>query len=568
MQKSKEAFHAIIKKPLPEEIIKMKEEVLINDQNSIFSKPIPLSYLLSRTVPSRLVDLEKKDFLPYPFLFTPSRKDCLDKMLPLPSYEETLIEGYAQTGKSTILAHLCLMYRSQGHAVIYVCNMKHFNFTPLDLVQSELCYWFYEELKENLVAQVLLKNLIAKKKKIRSEIQWSCIENLLNILSEDCVKKKKKILFLFDGYNKKAAHGDPQTRELAQNIYKVLLNISSYKIYASTDIDQQPEARELRWLETYSCQIMRLDETNKPLPESIIPKIAKILFEGCDENVAALIPSYINNSTTLMLMFLNYCKDKGVRLLNLDIFERAFYDFKACYLGDIEKLHREFITEINPKKDPKIKESLNEIMLYMDTNIKIKEDNFEYYFLDQRLLVYFDKKIHSINPFVKEMFKQQYWKSNEIERFVEKYSKDLTGSTFGGLYEFYMNSKIKSSDKIIEITISPEITIPLFPRYHSYIHYGKKFAETSSQFVLYRINSENELGNIYFTTFQENFPTIDSVYFDFNNEQLTFFNWKTNSSFLSEKNFREKTVKNLSMLVEGAKLNKLSNHFLYYNFLF
>ena len=89
----------------------MKDDVILQNKNSIFSNKIKIEYLTPQTVPRRLEQPDDEKCLSFPFVFTPARKNCFSQLLRLPKGQITVIEGVSQTGKSNFACHLTMMYR-------------------------------------------------------------------------------------------------------------------------------------------------------------------------------------------------------------------------------------------------------------------------------------------------------------------------------------------------------------------------------------------------------------------------------------------------------------------------
>ena len=141
MEKAKKAYSVIRSQSFGmEEIAKMGSRALMDQ--GIFSDKILSEVVTSKTLSDRLKNPLNESYLPYPFVFSPSRKACFAKLLPFPKADIEIIEGYSQTGKSNFACHLTLIYRMkpQNHVVLYIANLAQFNDQPFDYVKNELIY--------------------------------------------------------------------------------------------------------------------------------------------------------------------------------------------------------------------------------------------------------------------------------------------------------------------------------------------------------------------------------------------------------------------------------------------
>ena len=90
MKQAGEAYNEVTRTSFTlQNILDMENQILCNDPKSLFSKPIPHSYLSSIRLPDRLQDQNGLTQLPFPFVFTESRKAGLRKLLPIPAKRQT-----------------------------------------------------------------------------------------------------------------------------------------------------------------------------------------------------------------------------------------------------------------------------------------------------------------------------------------------------------------------------------------------------------------------------------------------------------------------------------------------
>ena len=168
------------------DIVGLGDNALTNQ--SIFSKKIMIQQVSANKLPGRLKNALDPSYLPYPFVFSPSRKACLQHLLPTPKETLTIIEGFSQAGKSNLACHLALIYRmkTQNSVVFYIGNMNAFQYRPFKDVKEEMFYWFYEEIERNLMAQTIMSYLV-KIRKLNIDVfegDWVAVPI--------CAKQRKK----------------------------------------------------------------------------------------------------------------------------------------------------------------------------------------------------------------------------------------------------------------------------------------------------------------------------------------------------------------------------------------
>ena len=183
------------------EISKMQEEALIEENGQIFSKPIEAVLVSPNPLPKRLNNPGDSLLLPYPFVFSPARKYCFQKLLPYPQNKPIVIEGFSQAGKSNFACHLSLIYRMkpQIHAVIYIGNIRKFNQDPFTFIVEEIFYWFLDEISESPMVQTLLEHMVLGLDTENRRYVWT--QFILQHLTQLCRQKGKKIIFLIDQFN-------------------------------------------------------------------------------------------------------------------------------------------------------------------------------------------------------------------------------------------------------------------------------------------------------------------------------------------------------------------------------
>ena len=328
MKQSREAYNELSPERFTVESLEMGSQILLNNPNSLFSKPIPHSYLSSKELPDRLQNPNNWVQLPFPFVFTPSRKHCLRMLLPLPQENTNIIEGFSQVGKSNLVAHLCLMYRcSKKCAVIYIGSLRQFEINPIGYLTTELYYWFFEEINENPIVVTLLQNFMdPSRSKFSQTIKWQQLQNIMSKLATDCKRKGKDIILIWDSYNKK------KESELVNEIEQWFDINCSKQIFVTTNKDTNKSIEMMKSEDISSRTIISLDETKNPIPEEELEKLTRELFAiNGNDLYASLIVSIFQGNLSLIFLFSKYCLSAGIKFANQDELFNYHEEFKEDY---------------------------------------------------------------------------------------------------------------------------------------------------------------------------------------------------------------------------------------------
>ena len=254
------------------EIIAMGGQSFVRDKKCFLSEKIPCSIVSSFPLVDRLNKAGEPAFLPYPFIFSPARKQLLNELFPEEiRYKHliNLIKGVSQAGKSNFACHLALMLRRKPFqcAVIYIGNMAHFNAFPIEHCTKELFYWFHEEIKESLVAQILIRYAL-EVDSVNSKLEL--LGEIIGILIRICKKKKKIIYFIEDQfYNLQSDQAKLVELKLRACDYRILVS-------SNNDYNASQEARP----DAGNAIIFKLDERKNPIEETELQNIIAQLHPG------------------------------------------------------------------------------------------------------------------------------------------------------------------------------------------------------------------------------------------------------------------------------------------------
>ena len=501
MNKAKKAFSMINNRSFDlQDISNMGDHALM--VNGIFSDKISIEYVTSSGLPLRLKHASDSSYLPYPFVFTPSRKECLKNLLPQPKEFQTIIEGFSQTGKSNLACHLCLMYRMkpQNHAVMYIGNMSTFNANPLNFLKDESFYWFYEEIEKNLMAQIVMGYLV-------DIDQIEVIFKAIRFLSDLAKANGKISILIIDQYNKFLA-----SEELVRSIMRYLLGISTKLIFVTTNTDNQ--ITTYRSSDIILHKPLVLDERKKPLEKSEMTNVIKKLFNENDSFAETLFAE-TQGDLNLMFLFFNHCAEKMVLTKNGFNFYDEYKDFATNYSKENLKKHGDWISEKKIDEFPSKNGKLQEMMMFLDLDIaygQVLDENL----LDARyVFASNDGLIKSINHLISKILREKYWTFSLIEKFLNTYGHRLSGSSFGGVFEYYILAKMEAMNNKrtpIRIKIDGNAFF-LGYAYKSYVRYGQNHADEKVQIPKSsKVNVKDEIPKFEILTFSnENIPKDQSV---------------------------------------------------------
>ena len=512
-----------------EELKDLGDQVLM--KNGIFSSKIKIEHVSPNGLTIRLQNAADTHYLPYPFIFSPSRKVCFDHLLKFPKKKTTVIEGFSQAGKSNFACHLALIYRmpAQNFAVMYIGNIGEFNQNPYKYLKNELFYWFYEEIQKNLMAQTIISYFL------KSKDQIFIFKNTIEFLSNLCENTEKKRILIVDQYNKfllKSA--------LLDNILRILISASQYQIYVSTNTDKQITIFTSE--DSTDRDLLVLDETMKPIKEHEMKKVIKKLFNNDSNDFSQWLFSETQGNWNLIFFFHKYCANKRILTENFNIFTE-YENFAEEYSSENQSKHKTWVIQNQYLKEiAGQKEKLQEMMMNLDLN---QSYEFERDLLDTRYVFKTeDNCLKSINPIISKMLRRMYWNTNDIEKFLNNHGHLISGSAFGFIFEHYIIEKIKELNRkesfLLPIYINDE-HFSLVCKEMGYVKYGKKYSldnestKNGYMCITYmKKQKKNEKSSVLYAAGQENFPLFDFL-LDNNDDFKDMWNVTLNSKFFNKK---------------------------------
>ena len=313
------------------DIINLGNHVLTNQ--SIFSKKIMLEHISSKKLPGRLTDASDPNCMPYPFVFSPSRKECFAHLLPSPKMQYTIIEGFSQAGKSNFACILALIYRmkAQSHSVIYIGNIHQFSSDSLYYLKEEIFYWFYEEIERTLIAQTMMSYLVNI-----YPLKIDIFSKVIYFLSQLAQEKGKNGVLILDQYNK-------LDMKKCDEVLRILWSVTKYKIYVTTKTDQKVTNVTSRDCENADVQI--LEESENKIKKDEMKKVIKELFNReKEEDFAESLFEETKGNLTLIFLFFNYCAGKKILIEETSLLDN-YKDFETEYkIRNLAK-HKKWISK-------------------------------------------------------------------------------------------------------------------------------------------------------------------------------------------------------------------------------
>jgi hypothetical protein len=525
---------------------------LAEGNNSVFANPIAIVNITPNRTAERLENINNKSFLPFPFIFSPSRKNALNTLLPLPPQLVTVIEGFSQVGKSNFACNLSLIYklRPYNNTVIYISNMGLFNENPCEYVFNELFYWFYEEIAGSAFIQNVLEHYFAIESDFSLSERITVLDYILIKLRAMC---KKEIILIVDQFN--------LIKAIAEQIFEILKKISCRKILVTTNTDKSDLLKDQRRGDGNNAMTIVLDEVEQPISrEELIKVVIKLFFQEDDKSMekfdfAELLCNKAQNNLSLIFLFYNHYRGEVPMATLIEKYE----EFADNYISENLEQHKSWFKEICPSNDElkidaltkKIQEKI--IFLNYDEKADIEDDSF----LDKRYLYLLNDRLKSINPLITKMFQNHYGMVSVIEKFLNEKGTDLTPGLFGSLFDYYIcgkfmqaHSRKQSFELKIENYLGDKFTIRILPKIVKNVHYGTKNSPNNAADCAVLEKNEcitfepiTSLLDTLFKTEQSNFPFFDLCYFDNLQHFHNMINFKTNDKFMQDKEFWDKLEK-------------------------
>lgn len=459
----------------------------------MFSQPINHSFFTSIELPNRLKNPTNKSQLPFPAVFSPSRKSVIQELFPILK-QDIILEGFSQAGKSNFASHLTLLYRITKNAVLYIGNVGLFANEPSKYLAAELCYWFYEEIEENPVFQAILQKFINDVDFFKQPIEykWSILRDIIAKLRKTCDLKEKKVILIIDTFNKRNVE---KTNRIIDDIYNYLELIATDRIYITTNTDQQTSIQVKKYEDYSNTKVVTLDETNNPVPADQIEKLINILLKGATHETASIISAFFQANLPLILLFCNFCSQKNY--IESEMVFRLCEEFKLTYKKKCLMDHQMWRKSLSAED----LEISSRFMLFLD--LEEAPANFNPTFLDLRFVFEKNGQIKSINCIVQEMLRDLYWKADFFETFLNQHYASLEKKTFGSMFEQIIIRKFQN-EKNIKIIIDQKTSFFINP------NHNEKIKSFNGKIVFGSFSKDE---NILYTP-PENFPLVDLIYYD------------------------------------------------------
>jgi len=416
----------------------LNDEILFKEEH-FFGQKIQWALVAANPLADRLHDESNPSNLPFPFVLSPARKSLLEKLLPLPERNVTIIEGFSQAGKSNFGCHLALMYRMQKkkNVVMYIGNMNDFNENPSLYVLRELFYWFYEKIADDLMLQNLMLQYLHTPaqfgKKTTEYLKW-LIVRLVQLSTE----KGKPVFVVIDQFNLKNIDGE------ANDILHLLASLANRKIYITTNTDNKIDP--IKRPDGGYAKVLVLNEIENPIKHSELSKLVMKLFPQSKDDFLDAFISKMEGNLNLIFLFYNYYVKKFSNLQNAELLQKC-EEFCLEYIRENRNKHLLWRKETArfESEDPNFMNQLQELMSLLNTNGSVNA--YPDFLLDRRYLYIENGRLFSINPLIEKMFQQLYWSANQIEKFLNKYGKLIGGSPFGKIFEYYIILKMQEMSK-------------------------------------------------------------------------------------------------------------------------
>ena len=418
--------------------------------------------------------------------------------------------------------------KPQNHAVIYIGNVRKFNLNPSEYLTEEIFYWFYEEIRDSPKLQTMLGQIVNKI--FATTLIISIWKGIFQKIQEICKLKGKKILFIFDQYNKKSENS---------SFLEILSQTANANIYITTNTD--PNAATIKLPDSSSTAVVVLNEIDNIMEESQLLKLIRRIFSNQTQDFAEQLFFHTKGNLTLIFLFYNYCclnalLEKG----NLN-FSEIYGTFSKKYISENRDRHDLWLSENQNKLGFNL-ESLQEMMAYVDRNYPCPD--FNKILLDKRFIyISKDDRLHSINSLISKMFLERYWKANDIETFLNNRGKTLDHAMFGEMFELYFTEKLiqmKNEGNPLKINLGDkEIVIEFYEQQD--ITYGQKnlpkgITLEGKGYDLVYFHVEKTKGNgVFMKSSQANLPFFDNAVYKKFEKQLLLISYKLNSEFIHSK---------------------------------
>ena len=421
------------------------KDSIFDNNNPIFSKAVPFDYVSSIYLMCGYTNADEELVLPYPFIFTSTRKKAFQKLLPFPKKEWTLIQGCGLSGKSNFTCRLTMLYRTKqfNHAVIYIPNITQFQWLEYKLLLDEIFFWFYEEIKESLIAQSIINSFLEAGSFFGSgRTNSKDILSLISYLMEICHSKNKKIIFIMD--DDKYKH---KLKPSCKKIIKFLSKKSCYKIFLTRNADIQ-----LKQKHEHNIKTIILKENEHPIKkEQLMDVIMKMFFKEVEPNIysisdqrkfAEYLCNLAKNHLFLVLNFYYYCDDnKKLGEVKKDLkrlFHELIWPIINSYGENEYRLLKIILYGMHPLLKAKAEEELNKMTFFYDSNIP-NQFKINSLLIDRNCFYVTDNgSLKTNHPLINLILVVTSEKTNDLAQYINEKSGQLSLAEFRWLFKTYI----------------------------------------------------------------------------------------------------------------------------------
>ena len=177
-------------------------------------------------------------------------------------------------------------------------------------------YWFYEELKDDLVLQLIYHYLLSQTYENRNKITPQFLDYLINL----CLLKKKPTIYILDQFNKCELfqQSEGELHKLFRTCQKTIL------ISTNTDI----QIRSAKSDDAANTRTLVLDEINNIMSRDQLKTVIQTLFPEENEEFMEFLIDETQSNLSLIFLFFKHCVEKNALASPNDL--KTIYA-KFCY---------------------------------------------------------------------------------------------------------------------------------------------------------------------------------------------------------------------------------------------